>query len=189
MKTLRYRAEALLLYLLFLLFGLLPASWASALGGLIGRSLGPHLAASRKALRHIHAALPDKSRAECDEIIAGMWDNLGRIIAEYPHLHTLSYPEYTQIIGMPHLAEALSNPNGAIFFGAHYGNWEINAPTTLIQCDEAIDITYRPPNNPHADKLLSKARSLGGRITAHAKSRQGGRDMINALKRAGNLAF
>ena len=60
-----------------------------------------------------------------------MWDHVGRVIAEYPHLETLAL-DHTQIIGQENLQNALNNPNGAIFFGAHLGNWEINGAAVLL---------------------------------------------------------
>lgn len=188
MKNLRYLIEAALLSLLMSIFKIMPARMASNLGGWIGRSVGPRLAASRKALRNIERALPDLSAEEQARAIKGMWDHLGRVMAEYPHLETLSR-DYTKIIGRDILDKALAHEGGAIFIGAHFGGWEINAPAVLTQTGTAIDISYRAPNNPHSDRLLMKARSMGGRIKGHAKSRQGGKAMMETIKNGGGLGI
>lgn len=187
LTSLRYGLEAIFLSLILVIFRILPAHAASNFGGWIGRTIGPRLAASRKARRNLERAMPELDEARKDEIIRGMWDNLGRIIAEYPHLEHLS--KNTEIIGTEHLEAALKNPKGAIFFGAHFGNWEINAPAILTQYDQAIDITYRAPNNPWSDKLLMNARAMGGRIIGHSKSRKGGKGMIDAIKQGGFLGI
>lgn len=166
----------------------MPAKWASGLGGLIGRTVGPMLAASRKARRNLENAIPDLEDAQKDKIIQGMWDNLGRVIAEYPHLGTLSLRR-TDIDGEDHLKAALENPKGAIFFGAHFGNWEINAPAILTQYDTSVDISYRAPNNPWSDALLMRARSMGGHIKAHSKSRAGGKSMMDTIRNGGQLGI
>ncbi|MEZ5813814.1 MAG: lipid A biosynthesis acyltransferase [Alphaproteobacteria bacterium] len=186
-KNIRYGLEALGLSIMLLVFRLLPAKTASDFGGWIGRTIGPHLAASRKARRNLERAMPGLDEPRKNEVITEMWDHLGRIMAEYPHLESLSID--IEIIGRENLEAALNNPKGAIFFGAHLGNWEINAPAILTQCDTPVDISYRAPNNPWADKLLMKMRAMGGQITAHAKSRQGGKSMMDTIREGGSLGI
>ncbi|MCB9982135.1 MAG: lysophospholipid acyltransferase family protein [Rhodospirillales bacterium] len=188
LEYLRYGAEAIGLGVLFVVFWILPASIASNLGGWIGRSIGPHLAASRKARRNLKRALPELNATACDETITGMWEHLGRVVAEYPHLETLAL-DRTQILGVENLETALNNPKGAIFFGAHLGNWEVNGAAVLLQCGREVALSYRAPNNPWSDKLLMWARTLGGRLSAYPKSRQGGKHMMDRIKDGGALGI
>src|SRR3546814_15479695 len=74
-------------------FWLLPVDWASNLGGWLTRQIGSRLPVSRRALKHLAIAFPDMPEAERRRIVAGMWDNLGRLIAEYPHLGTIANPK------------------------------------------------------------------------------------------------
>lgn len=181
LKSLRYGLEALGLGIMFVVFRVLPASVASSLGGWLGRSIGPNLAASRKAKRNLARALPELDAAAQDATIAGMWEHLGRLVAEYPHLETLALDQ-THILGLENLQGALDNPKGAIFFGAHLGNWEINGAAVLLQCGRPAALSYRAPNNPWVDAMLMRARTLGGQIPAFSKSRQGGKHMIDTVK-------
>ena len=57
MTRVRYALEALFLGALFLIFRLMPVDVASAVGGAIGRFVGPKMAASRKARRHLQQCL------------------------------------------------------------------------------------------------------------------------------------
>ncbi|MCB9991544.1 MAG: hypothetical protein H6867_09235 [Rhodospirillales bacterium] len=82
MKKLRYVFEGLSLSLLMIIFKLMPLDTASAVGGFIGRSIGPRLAASRKALRNIELALPELSPEqrqaalpECGIIWGALWQS------------------------------------------------------------------------------------------------------------------
>lgn len=177
MIKLRYWLEAAFLKTLLLFFSILPPHVASCIGGTIGGFIGPKLAASRKAYRNLERALPE---AATPETVKGMWTHLGRIIAEYPHLEALS--RETEVVGMEHLKAAVENDNGAIFFGGHLGNWEINAAVVLTQCGAAPKLTYRAPNNPHVDKMLMDARSIGGKISGFPKSTAGGKGLMNAMK-------
>ena len=184
MTKIRYLLEAALLHILLFVFSLMPASTASNIGGAIGRFIGPKLAASRKAKRNIELALP---ALDSEKTVTGMWDNLGRVMAEYPHLETLAGE--AEIVGMDILKAGLEHPNGAVFISAHLGNWEMNASSILAQTGKAIELTYRAPNNPYSDKLLYKARSMNGRIPCHPKSAAGGKAMIKALKAGGVLGI
>jgi lauroyl/myristoyl acyltransferase len=70
-------------------FKLLPLDCASALGGALARRIGPFLGVSKHAWRNISRAFPGLSETEIARVIAGMWDNLGRVAAEYPHLRNI----------------------------------------------------------------------------------------------------
>jgi lauroyl/myristoyl acyltransferase len=68
-RPIGYRVEAAVAYLLYELFRVLPFDWASALGGLIGRTLGPRMGVTHRALRNLERALPETSPAERTAIV------------------------------------------------------------------------------------------------------------------------
>src|SRR6516162_10285032 len=87
---LRYGAEALPFYLFMGLFKLLGIDAASALGGFIGRHIFYRVKpVAARARENLKAAYPGMPRAEVETIIREMFDNLGRTVAEYPHLDKL----------------------------------------------------------------------------------------------------
>lgn len=188
MKKTRYIIEALLLRILFVFFKCLPPQTASNVGGFIGRTIGPRMAASRKAYRHLQTALPEKDKNAQRVIIKGMWDNLGRVIAEYPHLKKLS-TDYTEIHDLTGEQSALHSDGAAVFIGAHLANWEINCIASYTQLDLPITLTYREPNNPMVAKLLEKSRTLNGQLTALPKSRKSGKKLLQTLKNAKTLGI
>ena len=62
------------------------------------RKIGPWLPENRIGRANLAAAFPEKSPAEIDTILRGVWDNLGRIGAEFAHLdrlwdYDLDHPE------------------------------------------------------------------------------------------------
>ena len=177
-KKLRYLLEALVLLLFLFISKILPASWASNFGGWLGRSIGPRLAASRKARTNIKMALPDKTDEEISLIIAGMWDNLGRVMMEYPHLtHIGSYN--TEIVGLEILENYRDKP--AILISGHLANWECCPPALFLQKNFRASPIYRAPNNPFSDQMLQYTRTLGGKIKTIPKSRSGTRHIVKAL--------
>src|ERR1700746_4214028 len=50
------------------------------------RVIGPLLREQRIARANLTAAFPEKSPEEIERILAGVWDNLGRMGAEFAHL-------------------------------------------------------------------------------------------------------
>src|SRR5215471_19816375 len=84
-----HRLEAGGARLAFAIFGWFPLDWASAIGCALGRAIGPRLGISKRARRNLSRALPALADVEISRIIAGMWDNLGRVAAEYPHLREI----------------------------------------------------------------------------------------------------
>lgn len=189
MKHIRYFFEYVFLSILLLLSSLFPVQISSNFGGWIGRTIGPKLAASRKALNNIKHAFPEKSEAERQKILIGMWDNLGRTIMEYPHLQHIAR-DRTEIIGLENIKDhTTKSKNAAVVFAAHLGNWEIPPPAMFINGNVKSSPIYRAPNNPYVDKVLKKARSLGGRLKSFPKSTAGSRQMIQALKNGENIGI
>ena len=189
MKKARYIIEAILAHSILFFFKILPADVASNIGGGLLGFIGPKLAVSRKAVRHAALAFPQKSAAEHQDIVRQMWDNLGRVMAEYPHLEKLGR-DCVEIRGGEIMRAAIDDAGkGAIFVGAHLGNWELYGASVAMQFDQAPHLTYRAPNNPYVEDLLSRSRTLNGRIQAHPKSRETGRKLMQALKDHEYLGF
>ena len=188
MKSLRLIPETVLLYLMYGFFSLLPAAAASNLGGFIARFLGPKLGASRKARAHLKLAFPDKSAAEIETIVIAMWDNLGRVFAEYPHLETIARNR-VRVTGNEIVARVMAEGQGGIFFSAHLGNWEIFGPAMLARHNTRVHLTYRAMNNPAADSLLRRARTLGGKIPAIPKARTSAKDLMGAMKNKNHIGI
>jgi len=188
MKKLRYIIEAMLLYILFFIFKIMPLDMASGCGGWLGRTMGPRMAASRKAIKNLRSAFPDKSDDEYAHIIRGMWDNLGRTIAEYPHLDKIGR-ERTDCVNAETLSTMANDNLPGILFTGHIANWEVSATGLLHQGNLPVDIVYRAPNNPWVTSLLDKARSLNHRLQTIPKSRSGTRALLHAMQQGHHIGM
>ena len=132
------------------------------------RTVGPLLPENRIGRANLTAAFPEKSHAEIDTILRGVWDNLGRIAAEFAHLDRLAdfdpwHPERSTRIearqaDLNRLFKILEQPKPAIVFGAHFGNWELPA-VCAAACKFDTAVLYRRPNNPAIDKWLHETRA------------------------------
>jgi Kdo2-lipid IVA lauroyltransferase/acyltransferase len=184
----RQGAEAAGLLAVMAVFAVLPLDWASALGGAIARLVGPRLGASRRALRNLERALPGNGAAENHRIIAAMWDNLGRAIAEYPHLGRIcgEGSGRVEIVNGKGVAELLAGGRPTLLFGGHFANWEVGPSTIHRLMGPCLLSVYRAANNPWVDRL--QRRRLGGR-RAVAKGAQGGRALLRHLRGGGHVAM
>lgn len=178
-KKIRYIAEAIGIYILYGFFAILPVGAASWLGGQIGRGLFPHFALSRKARRNLRLAMPDLDKTHEDEIIKGMWENLGRVFAEYPHLHHLN--GRITVSGQEHMVAARDSSHGSIMVGGHFANWEVYAAGANTM-GLGLHLVYRKPNNPYLDGLLRRSRAKAGALAAIPKTIEGARQMVSTLK-------
>ena len=187
-STAAHLAEAAALLVVMTLFRCLPLDWASGLGGFIGRIGGPHLGLSRRALRNLRRAMPENSEAENRRILRGMWDNLSRAIAEYPHLARIaaSGSGRVEIVNGAALTGLATTPEPAIIFGSHLGNWEIGSSTVHRLMGASVLSVYRAANNPWVDRLMRRFHRTRRAVPKGAK---GGRELVRQLRDGGSIAL
>src|SRR2546423_5593267 len=110
-----------------------PDDSADRAGRLLQR-LGPLLPAHHVGRANLAAAFPEKAPAEIEEILAGVWDNLGRVAAEFAHLDRLweydfERPNAGRIEFTPRsmqlFLELRDDGKPALVFAAHLANWEL----------------------------------------------------------------
>jgi KDO2-lipid IV(A) lauroyltransferase len=131
----------------------------------VTRTLGPLLREQRIGRANLKAAFPEKSDAEIERILKGVWDNLGRVAAEFAHVDLLCEgdPENRKYIEyVPGTAERFKtlrdDGKPALIFAAHTGNWEL--PAVLAAAD-GLDtlVLYRKPNLEAVADAVLKIRS------------------------------
>lgn len=174
-----YPLQALLVYAFFGFFKILPIDTASAVGGWIGRTIAPRLGVSKKVRRNLAAAMPELDRMQQDTIIRDMWDNLGRIMAEYAHLGELDESR-VELVGAEEVLRLHHEGKPVLFASGHFGNWEV-LPVTLERNNFNAQLVYRHANNPYVEKLMQRARSPGGTRFAR-KGVAGARSVHGALR-------
>ena len=184
-----HRIEAAIAAFAGIVLRLLPLDWASALGGTLARSIGPHLGISKRARINLRTALPELGEAEIATILRGMWDNLGRVAFEYPHLRRIEVfaPKgRVETHGTEHLDRAIAAKSRVILFSGHLANWEIAA---LAGGQYGLDIAqiYRAANNPLVDRLIRWLRGDQGELIP--KGAVASRRAAAALRRGGHLSL
>lgn len=189
-QKLRHGAEAVLFRAFMAFFRLLGLDGASAVGGFIGRQVFARTRVTKRARENLVTAFPEKSAAEIENIIAGMWDNLGRTLAEYAHLdkfHASNTPGSRLFVSGDAISDAeVAKASGTLFLSGHLANWEL-MPIAAAQWGYQGGIVYRPPNNPYVDRYISRQRSLLGpkeQISKHFGTRR-----IFSLLRSGQAIY
>jgi KDO2-lipid IV(A) lauroyltransferase len=136
------------------------------LGALL-RRIGPLLPEHRIGRANLTAAFPEKSPAEIDRILAGVWENLGRSAAEFAHLDRLQVLDFensgpADVIydksSYDRFAELRKINKSCLFFAAHLANWEV---PVLAATHYKVDTTvlYRRPNLGGISDAVVKMRA------------------------------
>jgi Kdo2-lipid IVA lauroyltransferase/acyltransferase len=134
--------------------------------GRTARMVGPVMREQRIGRANLTAAFPEKSSAEINTILAGVWDNLGRITAEFAHLdHIWDYdpPRPSRIETSPRTIELFTQLQNdgkpALIFASHLGNWELPALAAVAHGLDAT-ILYRRPNIAAVDRAIHELRAV-----------------------------
>jgi KDO2-lipid IV(A) lauroyltransferase len=125
------------------------------LSAAVTRRVGPLLPEQRIGRQNLKAAFPEKSDAEIEAILRGVWDNLGRVAAEFAHLDRIRTrdPDAPPApFDVDFSDETLARFRGmrddgkpGLLFTAHLGNWELGAQIAHTFGLDAI-VVYRRPN-------------------------------------------
>jgi len=170
-------------------FGLLPLDRASALGGALARRIGPSLAISERARRNLRRAFPGSPEIEIERIVTDMWDNLGRVAAEYPHLREIRVFEpggRVETYGFEHMDRAVAAGRRVIIFSGHIANWEIGL-LAAVQYGISVAQIYRAADNPLVDRMITRFRGHAGELIP--KGAVAARRAIAMLRRGGHLTM
>jgi Kdo2-lipid IVA lauroyltransferase/acyltransferase len=147
--------------------------WISNVGGAIMRTIGPWLPEHRTGRANLRAAFPEKTDAEIETILRGVWDNLGRVGAEIAHLdHICSGDRYKRTFidygpdNIERFLRVKDDGKPAVIFAAHLANWELPA---VIAASDGLDsvVLYRRPNlGAIADAVIALRRGIMGDLVA-----------------------
>ena len=147
---------------------MVPPNFMADLGGWAMRTIGPLFAENRIGRDNLTAAFPEKSAAEIDTILRGVWDNLGRMGAEFAHLDRLwdfdpNHPDRHGRVELPQpdierFIRLLQDGKPALIFASHLANWELPAiAAATYKLDSAV--LYRRPNIAGIDRWLRETRT------------------------------
>jgi Kdo2-lipid IVA lauroyltransferase/acyltransferase len=134
--------------------------------GALMRKVGPLFREHRLGRENLRLAFPEKSDAEIEKILSGVWDNLGRVAIEFAHLDEFSVegvgPQTADVITYPPVSKEryeriIASGKPTLSFAAHLANWEMPAVGAGLLGQRSA-VLYRKPNIPSISELIIKLR-------------------------------
>jgi tetraacyldisaccharide 4'-kinase len=187
----QHYVEAALFFTLMGFFRLLGLERASALGGWLGRTIGPRVKPANRARQNLKLAMPELSEEQRERVVVQMFDNLGRLMGEYPHLDkfTATGPNaHIEVIGGEIIKRVKAEGHGVVAISGHFANWELIPLAAHLNGINGAGI-YRAPNNPFMDDWLVKERIAHTFPSQIPKGPEGGRLIIKAVKAGMDVAM
>ena len=191
MKIFKYFLEFIFIVILFIIFKILGFKLASNMGGYIGKKIGPLFRSKQIILTNIKNALPSTNKADLELIIQSMWENYGRILAEYVFLKDFrkeKLNDYLEIEGKEHLNKVRDSNEQVVFVSGHFNNFELMA----MQIEKSginLAAIYRPLNNIFLNKIMEKIRTKYICKNQIKKGRRGTRELLKSFNNKNSIAL
>ena len=190
MKKVRYFIEYIIISTLFVFFELIGYQKSSNIGAKIGKVFGPIFRSKNIIKKNLeNAGIKDEISQK--KIIEEMWENYGRILAEYPFLKkfkTNEFKNYITIEGQEHLSDIKFKNKKAVFVSGHFNNFELMA-MQLENMGVDLAAIYRPLNNFLMNKKIEKIRVNHICKKQVKKGKSGTREILKYLNQGTSIAL
>ena len=164
----RHRLEYALVWPVIKGLGLLPRPLARFVAFLLaGAVYHLHPRLRRVGLRNLEIALPELPLKERKRIVRGVFQSLGRLLAEFCQFPKYSRENVSRVAvyeGFENFDAAQRRGQGVIFLTAHLGAWEVGSFVHSVH-GHPLRIVMRPLDNPYVDGLVESYRTLHGNQT------------------------
>ncbi len=118
------------------------------------------------ALHNLRCAYPEKDMAEIVKIARGVFRHVGIVIAEFfelPYIKKENLHQWVEFDGLDNLKKALTQNQGVLAVGSHFGNWELMT-IAIPMAAKPMHIIHRPLDNPVLEDTLAWVRTLHGNV-------------------------
>ena len=160
MKYLNYFIQFILTILCFILFKILGPSLSSRLSGKIFEKIGPFFRSKKTIHSNIKRAYPNIEIKQITNIATLMWNNYGKVFAEFMFMHEFRSGKLSkniEIVGQNILENIKSTNKQVIFISGHFSNFELMA-MHLEKSGINLCAIYRPLNNIFLNKFMERIR-------------------------------
>ena len=160
MINIKYFFQFIIIVFLFLIFKILGVRFSSFLGGKLFQIIGPAFRSKKIINNNIKRAFPDLDSKEMNKIKSSMWNNYGRVFAEYIYMKNFRHGNLSKNIsieGYDILANIKKQNQKVIFISGHFSNFELMA-MQIDKLDLKIGAIYRPLNNIFLNKIMERIR-------------------------------
>ena len=161
MRYIKYLIEFLFVIIFFALFKILGPNKSSDLSGKIFEKIG-HIFRSKKLIHsNIKKAFPKIDEKDLKNIAKSMWNNYGRVFAEYMFMKNFRNDKLQnniEIVGKEILEDIKNSNQKAVFISGHFSNFELMA-MYLEKSGIQLSAIYRPLNNIFLNIIMEKIRN------------------------------
>ena len=129
------------------------------------RTVGPWLPEHRIGRANLARRISGEVAAEIETILRGVWDNLGRVGAEFAHIDRLW--DYDREHGRGRIMDSdetetialrlRDDGKPALIFAAHLANWELAGGRRRTATASTRTVLYRRPNMPAVSRRRHRA--------------------------------
>ena len=160
MKNLKYFIQFIFVILSFTIFKILGPNLSSNIGGKIFEKIGPLFRSKKIILSNIKKVIPNINTENEKKLINSMWNNYGRVFAEYMFIKNFrigNLETNINIEGQEILDEIKKNNKQVVFISGHLSNFELMA-LSLEKKNIKLAAIYRPLNNIFLNPIMEKLR-------------------------------
>ena len=160
MRYIKYFFQYILILIFFLLFKILGPKKSSNLGGNLFEKIGPLFRSKSVIHKNLKRAFPNINSNDLNKITKLMWNNYGRVFAEYIFIKDFRNGKLTsniQIDGQEIVNEIIEHNNQVVFISGHLSNFELMA-MYLEKSGIKLSAIYRPLNNIFLNNIMERIR-------------------------------
>lgn len=161
MSKIKYFFQFLIVIFVFFIFRLLGLTISSFIGGKIFQLIGPFFRSKRIVHLNIKRAFPNLEQKQINKITSNMWNNYGRVFAEYMFIKKFRNNKLNNniIIEGKEILNDLKEKNiKVIFISGHFSNFELMA-MQIEKIGIKIATIYRPLNNIFLNFIMENIRT------------------------------
>ena len=191
MKSIKYFIQFLIISILFIMFKILGLKYASYISGKIISFVGPFFRSKNLIKSNILKAFPDLSQNEIEKITKKMWNNYGRILAEYIFIKDFRLSKLKnniEIEGHEILEKIRQSNEPVIFISGHFNNFELMA----MQIEKSginLAAIYRPLNNRFLNFIMERIRKKYICKNQIRKGISGTKQLLSFFKKKTSIAL
>ena len=191
MKKIKYLIEFIFVKLFFLIFKIIGYKNASNIGAKIGSIFGPLFRSKNLIKKNIKNCLKNISDKEINILLKKMWENYGRIFAEYMYIEKFRSKKlgsYLNINGIKTLEKIKDDGKPVVFISGHFSNFELMA-MQLELSGIKLSAVYRPLNNIFLNQTMEDLRRNFICKNQIKKGLGGVREIIKAFAKNNSIAL
>ena len=160
MKYIKYFLQFSFVVIFFSIFKILGPKVSSNLGGKLFEIIGPMFRSKNIIKKNLQIAMNNISNQEINKTSKLMWNNYGRVFAEYMFIKDFRFNRLSsniQVEGQDILENLKKNNKSAVFISGHFANFELMA-MHIEKSGLDLCAIYRPLNNIFINKIMERIR-------------------------------